>query len=445
MALVVGIDIGKNSPHEAIILRRESGVKVNSSFRFYSTPRGIDYLLERVETAREGEEDVSFVIDSPGRAWVPVAAALKAKGYTVYRPTADKVKSLRRATHRKNKTDRIDATALARTLIIDPEGTEELFLATGKRGKLDQLVRQREKIVDSIRKRKLRIQASFEAINPYLMQALGQLKFTEAGRAFIRKYADSRKVEKMGKDQLGKFLRDHYRLKIKDEVIENIFRVCKEAVELYKPIRGAHMMPFDEKELQKSICFELNMLEKEEKTVSKLDKKIQLVDIELDPQRVLPSLAGIGDILAAGIRSVIGDIDRFENITKHRGYAGLCPRVRKSGNRESSRLAISKMSSSRYKRYLYLAADNARKWDVEMASFYHKCRRRGHTYTQAVCAVANGKLVPRIHCLLKRNRWAENNNQHRPYYVFKDLSGNPISKREAKTIIEAKWGNVSYN
>jgi len=28
MSLVVGIDIGKKSPHEAIILRRERGVKV---------------------------------------------------------------------------------------------------------------------------------------------------------------------------------------------------------------------------------------------------------------------------------------------------------------------------------------------------------------------------------------------------------------------------------
>ena len=63
----------------------------------------------------------------------------------------------------------------------------------------------------------------------------------------------------------------------------------------------------------------------------------------------------------------------------------------------------------------------------------------------SLCVVANGKLVPGIHCLLKSNRWAENNNQHGPSYVFKGLLGNPISKREAKAIIKAKWGNVAYN
>jgi len=82
---------------------------------------------------------------------------------------------------------------------------------------------------------------------------------------------------------------------------------------------------------------------------------------------------------------------------------------------------------------------------VEMVAFYHKCRAGGHTNVRAVCAVANGKLVPSIHCLLKSNSWAENNNQHRLWYVFKDLSGRTISKREAKAIIEAKCGKVSYD
>ena len=64
MSLVVGIDIGKKSPHEAIILGRERGVKVNSSFKFRSTPQGIACLLEKVEKVREDQKDVSFVMDS---------------------------------------------------------------------------------------------------------------------------------------------------------------------------------------------------------------------------------------------------------------------------------------------------------------------------------------------------------------------------------------------
>jgi len=80
-----------------------------------------------------------------------------------------------------------------------------------------------------------------------------------------------------------------------------------------------------------------------------------------------------------------------------------------------------------------------------MAAFYHKRRQAGHTHTQAVCAVANAKLLPRIHHLMKQLKQAETNHTPRPYYVFRDLSGNPISKSEAKAIIQAKWGEVAYS
>ena len=33
----------------------------------------------------------------------------------------------------------------------------------------------------------------------------------------------------------------------------------------------------------------------------------------------------------------------------------------------------------------------------------------------------------------------------RPHYVFRDLSGNPIGKAEAKAIITATWGDVDYS
>lgn len=78
-----------------------------------------------------------------------------------------------------------------------------------------------------------------------------------------------------------------------------------------------------------------------------------------------------------------------------------------------------------------------------MAAFYHKRRQAGHSHTQAVCAVANAKLLPRIHHLMKQLNQAELNQAHRPHYVFRDLSGTPLSKAEAKAIIQAKWGEVS--
>ena len=101
MALIVGIDLGRKSAHDAVILRRDTGLEIGRGFRFTSSPQGFDKLFRKINAVRMDEESVDFVIDSPGRAWIPVAAVLKAKGFRVYRPSAYRVKKTREAGHRR--------------------------------------------------------------------------------------------------------------------------------------------------------------------------------------------------------------------------------------------------------------------------------------------------------------------------------------------------------
>jgi transposase len=445
MALIAGIDLGRKSAHDVAILRKETGKQVKSTFRFTSTPEGIVLLFHKIEAVRQNNEPIEFVIDSPGKAWIPIAAVLKARDLQVYRPSADRVNHVRKAGHRKNKTNRIDALTLARCLLNYPDDSQQVFLPAGPPAKLDQLVRQRDRIVDSLRRRKQRIQDLCEAVNPGLAKATGDFLLTEPGRAFLRSYLDPRAVVRLGLNRLTRFLQDRYRLPLKPQTAQDIFQACKDAVELYLPVRDKGLIPFDEAALQDEMGWELDQLEREEERLHTLESQIKKLNTKLDSQRSINSLPGIADILAAGIQSCVGDIDRFDSLEKHRGYAGLYPSSRATGDHRVKGTSISKMSSNRYKRYLYLAAENAYKWDVEMAAFYHKRRQAGQCHTQAVCAVANAKLLPRIHSLMKQLKQARINHTPRPHYVFRDLSGNPISKAEARAIIQAKWGEVSYS
>ena len=444
MALIVGIDLGRKSAHDASILRRETAAQLGRSFRFFSTPDGIELLFAGIAAVTQGQEEIAFVIDSPGKAWIPVAAVLKNRGYPVYRPSSYRVQKMRQAGHRKNKTNRIDALTLARCLMTYPQDTAQVFLPQKTQAQLDQLARQRDRLVDSVRRRKQRVQDLSEAINPGLCTAAGGFLLTEAGRAFLRSYLDPRAAIRLGKQRLMEFLQKRYRLTLEEERFEMIFQACKQAAQLYKAVRQDGQMPLDEAILQDDMNWELDQLEREEKRALLLENKIRDCNHKLDPQDAMLSLPGIQHITAAGIRACIGDISRFNSLTKHRGFAGFYPSVRKTGDNDSAARSISKMSCNRYKRYLYLAAENAYKWDVDCAAFYHKRRERGHTHTQAVCAVANGKLLPRIHHLLKSLQQAEANAEHRPRYVFRDLDGNPISKAEARAIIRAKWGQRKY-
>lgn len=54
-------------------------------------------------------------------------------------------------------------------------------------------------------------------------------------------------------------------------------------------------------------------------------------------------------------------------------------------------------------------------------------------------------MIPRIHHMLKAIEDVRGTNKEMPRYVYRDLSGNPISKQEARTIIKATWGDVEYN
>ena len=444
MALIVGIDLGRKSAHDAVILRRETGKKVGRGFRFASTPEGLQSLFDKLDTVRVEGEPVQFVIDSPGRAWVPIAAALKARRFRVYRPSAHRVHKLRQAGHRKNKTNRIDALTLARCLLNYPDDISEVALPHGTQATLDQLVRHRDRVVDSARRRKQRIQDLCEAINPGLA-TIGPFLFTQPGRAFLRSYLDPRAAVRLGKKRLGQFLQKRYRLPVESDTLDALFNACRDAVRFYKPVRDGGLMPFNEQELQREMNWELDQLEREERCIRMLEAEIPKLNKKLDPHDVVISLPGIGHVLAAGIRTCIVDIDRFDNLTNHKGFVGFYPSVKATGDHQASTGRIPKMGCNRYKRCLYLAAENAYKWDLELAACYHKHRQGGLTHTQAVCAVANAKLLPRIHHLFKRLKHAEHNRLPRPRYVFRDLSGNPISKAEAKAIIQARWGNVSYS
>jgi len=46
--------------------------------------------------------------------------------------------------------------------------------------------------------------------------------------------------------------------------------------------------------------------------------------------------ADVQHVVAAGIRICVVDIDRFDNLTQHRGFAGFYPSVRSTGSVSSS-------------------------------------------------------------------------------------------------------------
>lgn len=107
---------------------------------------------------------------------------------------------------------------------------------------------------------------------------------------------------------------------------------------------------------------------------------------------VLTAQAGVGLLTAAAVLAYL-PAGVLGNPKAAAAYAGLPPRQEQSGQRDRSRL--SKQGCPALRRYLYLAALTAIRFDAEIGGWYERLCARGKTTKSATCAVAH-KLLRRM-------------------------------------------------
>jgi transposase len=107
---------------------------------------------------------------------------------------------------------------------------------------------------------------------------------------------------------------------------------------------------------------------------------------------VLTAQVGVGLATAAAVLAYL-PAGVLGNPKAAAAYAGLHPRQEQSGQRASSRL--SKQGCPPLRRYLYLAAMAAIRFDPEIAAWHQRLCDRGKAPKSAVCAVAH-KLLRRM-------------------------------------------------
>lgn len=107
---------------------------------------------------------------------------------------------------------------------------------------------------------------------------------------------------------------------------------------------------------------------------------------------VLTAQAGVGLLTAAAVLAYLPP-GVLGNPKAAAAYAGVHPRQEQSGQRDHSRL--SKQGCPALRRYLYLAAMAAIRFDAEIKAWYERLVGRGKAAQSATCAVAH-KLLRRM-------------------------------------------------
>jgi transposase len=401
---VVGLDVAKGESQVQAFLEKKKPYK--SSFKVAHTIEGLEMLyqyLREIETLTGIRPPI--VLESTGHYHTPVVHYFEERGYLMILINPLVSYRAKSSSLRKVKTDVIDANHLCE--LYYKEELEPYKKRGIKLLNLRNLTRQHENITGMYVQTKLQFQAVLDQVFPEYQGVFGDL-YSVVSLLTLLEFPTSYDVLKVGEETLTNKI---------DELCKN--RSIRWANTRAKQlISAAAKNPFQKNLYQShilSLGMYINMLLEYQKHLSKLEKEIDASAKEIKEYKIIQSIPGIGEKIAATIISEIGEIDRFNHPKKLVAFAGIDPSIFESGRFKGTVNRITKRGSSRLRHALYMAVKcairDARKKKTsaeiiprnkKLREFYDKKRAEGKSYKVAVIACAN-KLLQWIYALLKSN------------------------------------------
>ena len=401
---VVGLDIAKGESQVQGFLDKKKPYK--TSFKILHTLDGLEKLLHfLIDIENNTGVRPQVILESTGHYQAPVVQYLDKKGYLtiIVNPLIPyKAKS---SNLRKVKTDVVDARQLCELYYkeeLEPQKKRGIQLLN-----LRNLTRQHENITNLYVQTKLQFHSVLDQVFPEYRGVFGDL-YSTVSLLTLLNFPTSKDVLDVDKEVLDKSIHEYCPRR----------SVEWATLKADKLVEAALRDPFQETLYQShiiSIEMYIKMLLEYQKHLSKLEDQIDALAHEIEECRIIQSIPGIGEKIAATIISEIGEIDLFDNPKKLVAFAGIDPSVFESGRFKGTVNRITKRGSSRLRHALFMAVRSAirdaRKQKTteeviprnkKLRAFYDKKREEGKPYKVAIIACAN-KLLHWIYAMLKSN------------------------------------------
>lgn len=419
---IIGIDLAVRGVHKAVVVD-ERGHSLTRLIEFHTDVQDLAQLLG---TARQDDpsDEVWVVMEPTGMAWFPIATYFsRQSGIRLYLVNAQQVADLRRFYKRHAKSDRIDARLLARLPLINGEQLHELVLPSAISLACQRSCKQLDRLEGEITALKNRIQAA----DRFAWPGLDELVFPDpnslATRWFRRHWYNPAGVVAAGAEEIQR----QWQASNLDPGDPGAW--SKDLVELAQRVlllygEAGEFLDFNL--LQAEILNEQDQLLRLEEMSHRLRlKTVRPLYRQIHPSRNLETLRGVSQDSAAVFASFVGNPYRFASNRMFRGWHGLVPDSRQSGDSETTGLQITKAGPDLIKKYAYLDAQVARQWDPQLAAIYHdQMVHKGKHHTQAVCACAT-HLLDRILVVLRDDK----------PYELRDVDGTPVSVTRGREIV----------
>ncbi|WP_332634887.1 IS110 family transposase [Halalkalibacter flavus] len=395
---VVGLDVSKGESEVQGFL--DKGKPYRKSFCIRHDLEGLGLLLEFLKEIKEltGQQP-PVVLESTGHYHTPVVQYLEERNYLLIIVNPLISHRAKSSSLRKVKTDAIDAYRLCELYYkeeLEPYKKRGIRLLN-----LRNLTRQHTSITEIYVQTKLQFQAVLDQVFPEYKGVFGEL-YSVGSLLTLQKYPTSDDILAASEDDLANGIKELYKKWVKEKVQK--LKIAAARNPFQKTLYQSHLL---------SMKMYINMLLQYKEHLSTLEKEIDTLAKEIEEYKIIQSIPGIGEKIAATIISEIGEIDRFNHPKKLVAFAGVDPEVFESGKFKATLVLITKRGSSRLRHALYMAVRagirDARKKKTSdeiiprnkrLREFYDKKRSEGKLYKVAVIACVN-KLLHWIYAILK--------------------------------------------
>jgi transposase len=421
----IGLDLAVQAAHKAVVLDAH-GHFCTPLLTVHTQPSELDQLLAR---ARDGASstEVQIVMEPTGMAWFPIAVYYARQAVPVYLVNSQEVADLRRYYQRHAKSDRIDARVLARLPLVNPDKLHRLVLPSATALACQRACKQLDHLVTQITAVKNRLQAIDRFAWPGLEEQVFAEPFAPAARFFREHWYDPCQFVQLGANAI----RRQWETSAVDVEnggawVEPLLTLAQQVLTLY----GTDGQYLDFEQLQAEVQRDqawLTWLEQQHYTLRM--RTVRPLYRAVHPSRNLETLKGVGQDSAAVYASFIGDPRRFSSTRLFRGWTGMVPSSEQSADNEAKGLHITQAGPDLIKKYAYLDAEIARRYDPQIAAIYYdQMVHKGKHHKQAVCACAT-HLLDRVLAVLRADK----------AYEVRDTDGTAIDGQQARAIIGERY------
>lgn len=414
---ILGIDLAVTAPHKAIVLDPASNEYLGKARSFRSRPGELAHIWQWAHQGASEPVEVIVVCEATGMAWYPVCVYFHRLGAKVFRVHGGKTRDMRQVLQRHAGSDRIDCRALATLYGVAKARLVPWHLVTG-----DQLALQRTcREAYEWRKDEVARQNRIGAYDQWAWGSLNKLIPAPAQEWMRQHWYDPWEVRKAGHDMLRTAWQKASPQQPADvDWIPGWITRAEEMTEIYG---SPELVGYAD--LQARMQRELTLLAQARQAQKDLSRQYILpLYRKLYPDCLLESIKGVGADSAATYMAFIQDISRFPSLERFRSWCGMVPGSHQSGDFEAKHMPLTQAGPNLVKATLYLNANVARQWDVQLAALYYRQMTNfGKHHTQAVCACAS-HLASRIYAILTRQE----------PYELRDLQQQPISGEESRRL-----------